>query len=694
MNSPAPASASSHDRFVFWITAISLIGALAVWSLSWTEPILDRHEFRQTQTAYSAYWIRESGWRLDYETPVFGPPWSIPMEFPLYQMLVAGLSTMSGLSLESAGRLVSIISVLATLPAIYLLAGVLGLPARLRLLPIAALLTCPTYLFYGRAFMIETTATCLAAWFLAAFAQGFTQRNLRWFALAVVCGIAAALAKVTTLAIAAIAAVLFAAWWHFAIQPRAPGDRWLPPVRVLLAVAAALLLPVLAGWWWVRHGDAVKATNPFATFLLSKNMTEFNWGTLGQRVSPALWAENWRNFRDFIVGEPTLYLLVLAAGISGAGARRLALGTFLAFLAGPLTFANLYYFHDYYYSANACWLMLGIGIVLAGALQSDRVPRRWTRLLVVLVLTAQISTFWRGYGDYHLRDLPDPPALSPVVREVTAPEDIVLIYGWDWNTLVPYYAQRRVVMVRDGQADDLQALEKIVQQLGRRRIAAMVVRGGAFKDSPQFLRWRTDRFLLSPTPIATSEEGDLYLAEDLVPAALDRLTGRKFDGVQNNLAETETAAPPLPSVDVATLDLAIFSPRPQAARSQFGLSAGDHEGQLVLNAHAPSELEFDPPAGAQAISAQYGLLPGAYAGGPAVSDGIGVEIFERRPDGRRRSLFRRQLDPARREQDRGTQQVVLPDAGPFRGRLVFRFTTGPGDNVVNDWAYWAGIDIR
>src|SRR5690242_16322451 len=47
--------------------------------------ILEAHAFRQTQTAITSFWFCRTGFKLAYETPVAGYPWSIPYEFPLYQ---------------------------------------------------------------------------------------------------------------------------------------------------------------------------------------------------------------------------------------------------------------------------------------------------------------------------------------------------------------------------------------------------------------------------------------------------------------------------------------------------------------------------------------------------------------------------------------------------------------------------------
>ena len=93
-------------------TALLFAGMLllALWVLTrhWNQPILDRHEFRQLQTALSTYWLRADGFRLAYPLPLFGPPWSAPLEFPLYQACVAGLSGTFHLPLEQTGRAVGI----------------------------------------------------------------------------------------------------------------------------------------------------------------------------------------------------------------------------------------------------------------------------------------------------------------------------------------------------------------------------------------------------------------------------------------------------------------------------------------------------------------------------------------------------------------------------------------------------------
>src|SRR6516164_5284174 len=78
---------------VRWAAILFLIVGFA-WSFvyltgDWNRSLLGLHMWRQTQTAMTSYWFVHEGFRMDYQTPVFGPPWSIPFEFPFYQALVA-----------------------------------------------------------------------------------------------------------------------------------------------------------------------------------------------------------------------------------------------------------------------------------------------------------------------------------------------------------------------------------------------------------------------------------------------------------------------------------------------------------------------------------------------------------------------------------------------------------------------------
>ena len=147
----SPVSPADETKSVHPLTWLLLATALLVnlWLVTrhWTESLLDAHEFRQVQTAITARFIRDDGFKLAYETPLLGPPWSVPMEFPTYQFGVAYLSKGTGLPLEQSGRLLSVLFFYAGLPAVWLLLARWRFAATVRCCVLAAWLTCPVLTF-------------------------------------------------------------------------------------------------------------------------------------------------------------------------------------------------------------------------------------------------------------------------------------------------------------------------------------------------------------------------------------------------------------------------------------------------------------------------------------------------------------------------------------------------------------------
>ncbi|MCW5891768.1 MAG: hypothetical protein KIT14_14650 [bacterium] len=443
-------------------------------------PLLEAHAFRQTQTAITVYWLLRGGPWLDYETPVLGPPWAIPFELPLYQWTVAMVVRATGLALDPAGRIVSEAFFLATLLPCWLTLHELGVTRALRWPFLALLVVSPLYVFWSRTFMIESTALCLG-WAFAAAALAHAKRPSAGRAgLAIAFGALAAGAKITTfLGFEALVAgvLLHRAWRH-----RWRGGR-------LVAGAAVLGLPLLVGAAWVWHTDQVRAENPLAAgFITSDAMHAWTFGTWEQRLS----ADTWRSFytvkaRD-VLGVP---LIVLAA-LVGVGLARRRIGLFVAavllFLLPLVLFVNLHLVHDYYTYANGCFLVAAVGVAVLALLEAGG-WRRWGG--VVLLLAAVLA----GGGGYlrdrrptQLRAVPDlgRSELARAVRASTHPSDVLVVYGEDWSSVLPYYLERRAVMDRGardpaappelaGALDPLgPPMQAALRRVGMDRVAALL----------------------------------------------------------------------------------------------------------------------------------------------------------------------------------------------------------------------------
>ena len=98
------------------------------------------------------------------------------------------------------------------------------------------------------------------------------------------------------------------------------------------------------------------------------------------------------------------------------------------------------------------------------------------------------------------------------------------------------------------------------------------------------------------------------------------------------------------------------------------------------------------PAGARHIVWDYGILRGGYERDGEGTNGVEFIIAGEAPDGSRRELFRRLLDPVANPVDRGTQTLDLPFAPRADERLVF--STRANGSAAFDWAFTSRIAVE
>src|SRR5258708_7810222 len=193
---------ANSDRYHELALSLAALAALllgfGVLAARWRLPLLGMHSMRQTHTAITVYWLmRGSPW-FAYETPVLGAPWSLPLEFPFYQLLVARLAEWTGLPLDSTGRLVSYLFLVLTIIPVRMLARAWKLDNSYVRVFAILLLTSPIYLFWGTAFLIETFVVFFCFWFLAEVELATRPSHWTAFALSIFCGAVGALGKIMT----------------------------------------------------------------------------------------------------------------------------------------------------------------------------------------------------------------------------------------------------------------------------------------------------------------------------------------------------------------------------------------------------------------------------------------------------------------------------------------------------------------
>lgn len=484
--------------------------------IGWGQSILGQHAFRQAQTAITAWYLMAGGPFLAYETPVLGAPWSIPFEFPLYQWIVAQASVVTGVGLEGCGRWVSVIFYMVGLASMSGFLREVGVSRNSRAVTGCLVVTSPIYLFWSRAFMIESTAWCFGFLFLF---QAMRYLRKGSFSILLATGafaVIAALVKVTTFLIFALFLVCF-------LVLEVAGHKRQPESRLrrhkISAIFGVLAAAFSVGYLWVWYSDHLKEQNPLArSFLLSDALVDWNFGTLAQKLDPMTW--KFLVMERMTLGLSGFWLLIPAIFVylhTGRHHARLLAVAAITYGSGFAIFTNLHLVHDYYAYANSAFLVMIAGILVGCSLESPRKTRRdsWWPWLAVIIFSGMVIENCISYRDIYLpgqRRVRAPYAeIAKMLRGKLAPGEIFFVWGQDWNSALAYQAERRSVMERSdrGMADPL--WDEIMKSLDPNTIKAGVF-CGAGRKLPEFFQPRLRRIGIDEFVVI--QAGDCLVAFD------------------------------------------------------------------------------------------------------------------------------------------------------------------------------------
>ena len=687
-------------RFAVLLFCVALTFHAWGATVGWTSLNLPGCEFRQTQTAVSAHFIqREHNFSLAYPTPVLGKPWSIPMEFPLYQWTVVVVSNGLKLTLTQAARAVSLACFYLTLPALYLLLVRIGLARSRRLLVLGLVVTCPLYIFYARAFLIETMALMFGAWFLLGYVRAVEQRQVSWLLLASVAGAGCGLVKVTTLLFFLMPAFAWTLWWFREDWAQVPGNRARAIGQRVFWCALAVAIPFAASVWWVHYSDAIKALSKAGNFLISDRLSGYNFG-VGQRFSPAIWRQHWQVLFLDITSVPVVAgCAILAVVFARRWWPMISLLVFL-FFAVQLIFPILYAWHEYYYVACAFALMFAFGLAVCGVFES-RLPRSAAWVVALGVYGLQMGGYVKDFypGQKPLSN--GGSNLTLALRSVMAPDEVMVIAGDDWNSMTPYFAQRRALMIRRSLETTWAEIDPAFDRLAGEDVTALVLHGDQIKNKT-LIDLAVKYFHLDPRPAFRWRDATVLLHEQLRPQAA---------GLLRDVPEIELLNPAATDSDLLRRREIIMSevlkrfqndfdqinPKPFKYYTTFGTSQLDFEGRKFYNAHPDFRFWFRVAGGRHMFSAEAALLPEAYTSKIAhgdQSDGVELRLEEEAPDGKRQLLYSRVINPRDNQADRGLQQITQSFVLTHDGVVVLTIGPGPNGSYARDWTILGRVEIK
>lgn len=417
-----------------------LSGFVLVYFLRFiSNPIYDIHGFRQAQTAIPVQYMTDWKSFINYETPVMGPPWSIPMEFPLFQGIVKVFHDVTRLSVDISGRVVSIVFFLGIFFALYGILRELNFSKTTFWVCALLLVTSPSYIFWSRTFMIESTAVFFGLMYvLFALRLAKGRRNLGLnFVLCLSCGALVALTKITTFFPMSIAAFFLTM----------KDCKWLIEIHRIrvnkVAIALATIVALALGLFWTKHADSLKNLNYIAGgYIDSSSLHWWNFGSLEQRFSSHVWNRVYKN-TVLIIVEP-IALLIFIAFVSYKVRKLTAIYFVVAFLSAYLMFLNLHYVHEYYPYANGILLITAVGIALSEYLSWRPI---YKQLLVSLIIVGNLTVFFRFYYPVTLNQNQRIFAIGDYLKKNTPQDSVLLLNGFAWSSELPYETQRRSLMV-------------------------------------------------------------------------------------------------------------------------------------------------------------------------------------------------------------------------------------------------------
>jgi 4-amino-4-deoxy-L-arabinose transferase-like glycosyltransferase len=419
-------------------------------------PLLESFGFRQTQTAITVRSLLEDGFSfLHAKTPIFGPPWMVPMEFPIFQLTAAALIRSTGVNIDVGCRLTSILFFYLSAAILFLIASHCFQNSKAGLCVLGVYLWSPFTILWSRTSMIEFAPIafglayvyCLIKWFAS-------PKQFGWVLAGMICGSIAALAKITSLAaMAPVLAVFSLAFLWREFNSTEKDQRLRLCLRRLSVLILFAAIPLVVGMAWVWYSDQVKNASPLTAWLTSSGLSGWNYGTLHQRLAIKNWFVVVSRIFEQMLPFGTMLLPILGVGslfTASWPTRCFLVGMLLGAVLPVLIFFNLFLIHDYYLCAIApCMAVLsGYGVfTIAGWLGRGN----WFGISVFA--TGLMISWLLGYdylrtaynGSYH-----DPIVeLAQAVEKITPSGKYVLVADDDWNSDILYYSNRRGCMLRD-----------------------------------------------------------------------------------------------------------------------------------------------------------------------------------------------------------------------------------------------------
>lgn len=426
------------SKYLLFGLTICMIVAFWIFQIpTLSQALIEAHGFRQTQTAYQSLTLSQGfGSLLHPKLPIYGSPWEVPFEFPLFQYSAAILIRFFHLSSDVSNRLASLLwFTMCLIPLWLIVRRWLGAISACGAILIFTL--SPFAIQWSRASLIEYCALFFGLSFVFFFIENWRQFKFYSLIGAVIAGSLCGLVKSTTLLTMVIFLLflipdIFGTLSHFKKNLK----RTIHSLVIVLPVFAATA-------WWTHHADQIKQANPGTRWLTSSGLQSWNFGTLEQRLNIDNWLGILGRIDSLILPRYTTVALLLLPVLIYEG-RQITLAAVASIALTVAIFFNLYIVHDYYLVA----LTPQLAILLVVSVQKigTKIGKAEKNQIFILVLLFAIclplyqsKSYWK-LSRAHL-------TYSHELKTLTKPNQFI-IYGTNsWDPTGLYYSERKGMMM-------------------------------------------------------------------------------------------------------------------------------------------------------------------------------------------------------------------------------------------------------
>jgi len=431
--------------------------------------VSDHHNWRQTQTAITIQDFFNHGLSvLNYKTPVYGPPWQMPLEFPVYQITVFIFMKIFGMTNIDLGcRLVSLIYFYLSAFALLSLCKIFFQNSKIYFSIFFYYIFTPFSLMWSRAALPDLASVFFGLIYILFFIKWMTLKkiiNIN-FLLTMISGILGYLSKSTSMfPVVAILAILIIKFLYddlhmdYSINLINILNYIKKNILFLLVTLCLCIIPFVVGLLWVKYSDFIKSQLIYTQGLTSKSLKEWNFGTISERFNFDFWGLLFARIHRYFA--PYLMIGLFPISIYGLYHSKYNKSAVLFYMSMPiailfsLSSIYMYYRHEYYFIAVSPYICIIFGFgfyYTCFEIINNKILLKFILFCLFCISLLQPTEYIQTlfYNNEHNGYTSIGEIIGDYIKRTTNKDELIFIQDDSYSPVILYASNRRGFMLSE-----------------------------------------------------------------------------------------------------------------------------------------------------------------------------------------------------------------------------------------------------